>query len=198
MSLTVSSGLRLRLVRDSLLAFLDEGLGALGWFDANRRHQPVVVLPEPLESQPIEPNMIALSVETSAFEHIEVGSNLTDDAIACAFELYAESTSLGDHLAHDMRDLFRGRLGTGRGRIPIWDYAMATPAMIASAGVEALRLERNSSPSREAWQAHWYTLRLELHDAYYEPGPQLRTATTPGPDVLPGDDLFPSTGSLPV
>ena len=37
-------GLRVRLIRDNILAMLEQGLTDLGWFDEGRKHKPVTLI----------------------------------------------------------------------------------------------------------------------------------------------------------
>ena len=52
---------------------LEQSLSDLGWFDPNRRHRPVTLLPEPVEDDVhVEPNLVAVSVDEISPEYVEL------------------------------------------------------------------------------------------------------------------------------
>jgi hypothetical protein len=167
---TLTGGLRLRLVRDSALNAVVDGLTAQGWFDAGRRHRPVTVTAEPVGwEEPVEPNLLTVVVNALDSDYLETGSNFMRDTLRVVVDLYAESDTLGMELANDIRDLLRGRLGAAvtRSALPIWDYRLATPAVIAFADVDNVAVSRSIAVAQQSWRRYWFTIAADLYDAYY-------------------------------
>lgn len=165
----VVGGLRARLIHDSLSDVITYGLGAQGWFDTGRAHQPIKVLHGPHTwDVPVDYNALVIITQTVDNDEIEVGSNLTLDSSTHTVELYAESDSLGLELANDIRDVLRGRLpGTHLGSLPILDFRQATPIPLGYAVVDDVRVQRVVDQVPEAWARHVFTVRIVLHDIYY-------------------------------
>lgn len=167
---TVTGGLRARLLHDSFTATIENGLAGLGWLDSGRSHQPLQFLHGPHTwSVPVEFNTIVVTSQSAQSDEIEMGSNLIANSTEIYAELYAETDSLGMHLANDVRDLLRGRLPGGADReiIPILDYRLATPAAIGHANVLSIDLQRTTDQVPEVWARHVFTISVVLEDVYY-------------------------------
>jgi hypothetical protein len=170
--IALTGGVRLRLLRDSALQAVTDGLTAQGWFDANRRHKPVRIIAEPLAwDEPVEPNLITVTLDSIDTAFQETGSNLTQDTVRVLTDLYVENDTVGIEMANDIRDLFRGRIGTGvaRGSLPIWDYRLATPVVITHADMGEVRVTRPATTVQQHWQRSWFTVTAEVRDTYYTP-----------------------------
>lgn len=162
-------GLRVRLVLDSLYHTINGALGALGWYDPHRNHQPLRFLAKPLRwDQPVQPNLVGLQIETMELTEIELGSGLTDSEIAVRFDCYTENDSVGAHLTNDIRDLLRGRhtVGPQHPVFDLYDYRQATPPLLGYAVVDEARIERSAALVQPAAFRHWYQIRCFVHDYY--------------------------------
>lgn len=191
----VAGGLRARFLQDSLLAVVQEILTASGWHDPGRHHAPIVVIAEPVAwDQPVAVNTLAISATLRYGQYVEVGSNLTTDTIHMSIDFFAETDALGIHLTNDLRDGLRGRLAVGavRGMFPIYDYRLATPALVGTAAVARVEIARQLAPATEAWTAQVHSLACNIEDTYYGESPP--TTAYPGPDLAPGPDLYPVGG----
>lgn len=165
----IVGGLRARLLHDSLFNTVDAGLGELGWYDPDRRHQPLRLVDQPArEDETVSVNTMAMDVRTVDLFDLEVGSGLTQDDIAVVFDFYAENDSVGFDVTNDVRDLLRGRLDVGpqRASFDLQDYRQDPPVKIGYATVDEVRVERPAAVAVQEWRRHWYQIRCVVHDAY--------------------------------
>lgn len=166
---TIVGGLRARLIRDSAYAWIREGLEALGWDDAGRRHLPIVWREGDVDfDEKIEFNTISLSQTDVIDEDAELGSSLTNDTWTFYVDFFAENDSVGTHFIHDVRDILRGKMpaiGRGRPTFDVYDYSLATPVIIAVCDVERVTVDRANNFPRP-WQKHWYVCRFDVVDTY--------------------------------
>lgn len=167
--MTIVGGLRTRLLQDSFLAVVEEGIRAIGWLDVGRSHQPVRLQAEPANwREPIAPNLIAVDLTAVTVVEVEVGSWLTADTTIAYADLYAESEALGVELSNDIRDILRGRLDLNvNGTLPIYDYRQATPSVVGRVAITEVNSLRATAAAQEPWQRHWFRVRCELIDTYY-------------------------------
>lgn len=194
--MTVTGGLRLRLLVDSLHQATTDALRDLGWFDAGRMHLPITVLsgPNDLPGEPI--NVLVIGVESLETTWIEMGSDLNTDRLAVDCVFYAEHDTVGIHLINDLRDAMRGRITshfTLAGSFPLLDFRLATPTPIGYAQVVAATSNRRMPTSSQDYQRHIHTLECVIHDTYYAEGEFI-----PPPPVSPGDVLIDSEGTALV
>lgn len=162
-------GLRARLLQDSLYHTINDALGELGWYDQHRQHQSLRFLAKPLRwDQAVQPNLIAMQIETVELAELELGSGLTEDEIAVLFDCYLENESVGAHLTNDLRDLLRGRhtVGPQHPVFDLYDYRQATPPTIGYAVIDEVRIERSSALVQQDYARHWYQVRCLVHDVY--------------------------------
>jgi hypothetical protein len=167
---TITGGIRLRLLRDSALHAVTDGLAEQGWFQPNRRHRPVTVTSGALDwDEPVQSNLVTVSIDAVSTEQVEVGSTLTNDTIRLVTDLFVENDTVGVELANDIRDIYRGRIGTvmARAALPIWDYRLATPVTIAYATFDQVRIVRSVATAQQLWQRFWFTVIADVSDAYY-------------------------------
>jgi hypothetical protein len=166
---SVVGGLRARLIRDSIYQCIYDALDELGWFDAGRRHRPIIFTGASVANdEEIAWNTIALSDEDLTESDLEMGSTAVETRWAYYVDFYAEDDSIGKHLIHDVRDLLAGRMssiGRAHARVEIYDYRMATPAPIFSVDLEHIEVSR-AHDFPKAWQKHWYACRFDVIDAY--------------------------------
>lgn len=171
--MTIVGGLRARLIKDSFFYMLEGRLTALGWFDSGRQHLPVNMLAMPRNwDQPIEFNTLAVSAEDVNDTESEMGSNLAEDRWTVYVDFFAEDDSVGADLANDVRDILRGKMpsiGASRAVLDVYDYRQATPPVIAYVDIENVLLDRARNFPRP-WQQHWYAIRCDLVDEYYDDG----------------------------
>ena len=182
-------GLRIRLLHDSMVDALRDGLEEQGWFNPNRTHRPVRLLSAPQRwDEPLEPNTLAVTTRAVDGRYIELGSNYLEDEIPVRIDLYAEGDSIGVDLTNDIRVILRGRIGTAvaNGSLAILDFRQATPSPLGHVLVTDARVLRNALLNETNWMRHWFTVSCVLIDAYNPPSP-----IYPGPDLVPGPDLYP-------
>lgn len=164
-----TGGLRARLIKDSVFNTVRDALDDLGWFDTGREHMPVSLVAEPLEDdEAIRPNLIALDDDAIMSSDSEMGSNLASHEWDMVFDVYAESASLGQHLAIDIRDILQGRFSTiGRAHpvITVYDYTQATPPEIFKCELENISYDRARS-AMKSWQKHWFIVFFTVVDEY--------------------------------
>jgi hypothetical protein len=162
-------GLRARLLRDSCILALETGLDELGWFDNGRRHRSITFAKEPLRyDEPVEPNLIGLSLGDLSETDIEVGSSLVTASWALAVDVFAEDESLGQHLWGDIRDLLRGRLASRvRSTVPIMDLRQATPSQVGYAEVVDVIATRQWAMVEAPWQRTWFRVEATVEDTYF-------------------------------
>lgn len=164
MSTTITGGLRSRLLERSLAAKVRAGLETLGWFDSDRQHLPINFVARQYDLNEVVPlNTVAAFLDDVEEDPVELGSNLADHGIDMWIDVYAESDSLGKHLADDIRDMLGGRLaGYTDPSIIVTDLDDVT---IFVAQIENLRRERaRNFPN--PWQRHWFTVSAQVVDTY--------------------------------
>jgi hypothetical protein len=170
---TVVGGLRSRFLHDSLQNAVQDGLQALGWFDPSRAHRPIQFLAEPAEwDREIAANSMVVTTRSQATDWVEVGSLLHTDTVMMGIDIYGESDSFATHISNDVRDLLRGRLPLGPqlGMLPIYDYRMATPAVIGAALIADVVVTRVRPQVNRPHSLFWFGVDVELHDSYYDSG----------------------------
>lgn len=165
----ITGGLRARLIRDSFEAMVEAALRARGWFDAGRRHEPVTIMSAPADwNEPVTVNAIAISASDVNDESAEMGSNYTQDTWTYYVDIYAESESLGMDVAHDVRDILRGKLpsvGRGLQSFDVYDYTLATPVVIFQCEIENVIVDR-ARGTLQPWERFWFPVRCEVVDCY--------------------------------
>lgn len=165
----VVGGLRTRLIRDSIYHMIYDALEELGWFDAGRRHLPISFTGDiTAQDDEIAFNTVTISVEDTYESDLELGSNAVETTTTFYVDFFAENDAIGTHLINDVRDIVAGRMSTiGRthARVPIFDFRMATPAVIFNVEIERVQVDR-ALGFPKPWQKHWYACNFEVIDAY--------------------------------
>jgi hypothetical protein len=169
---TIVGGLRVRLVFDSLKNDIETALTALGWFDSGRSHEDLIFLTGPVDGQnaeePIRFNTLVLNAEDLTDFPLEMGSHYAEHRRVYYLTLYAESKSVGDHLAADLRDYLQGRMpsiGVGE-TFQVYDYTQATPPVISVAEIEGVLMDGPPQTISYPWQRFMYDIAFDVLDSY--------------------------------
>jgi hypothetical protein len=167
--MTVVGGLRARFLSDSFFNLISDSLDDLDWFNSEREHEPLRVLPEPQDLQnPIMFNTIAISMEDEKDIGGELGSNLTETQVTFYIEIFCESEALLIHLSRDLKDILGGRyvsIGRVLPSFPIYDYRQATPEIIAYAQINRIDVDKPRDFG-QPWLKHWRIIRVLVEDTY--------------------------------
>lgn len=134
----IEGGLLERFIEESVYRLIVDALDDLGWFDTGRQHEPIVPRAEPYAlDETIEKNALVIELELTEDEEFETGQAAAiEDGIDAYVDFYAENTSLGRHLAGDVRGILRGKMpsiGRLTNTFEIIDWSLATPTPIAGA-----------------------------------------------------------------
>jgi hypothetical protein len=166
---TITGGLRDRLIFDSMWRTVDNGLRAIGWYNAGRDHLPVTFVPEQLNwDEQIALNTIAVAPLDVKDRAWELGSDFRQNRWVFYFDVFGEDEAIGNHLSGDIRDILRGKIpsiGRNMPVVNIYDYTQATPPMIGYCEVSKVVKERSPSFSHR-WERYLYVIRVELDDYY--------------------------------
>lgn len=163
-------GLRERLLFDSVVHHVVQGLTCLGWFDTDRQHRPIVVDHDvaPYQKQ-VALNTLALVDETNTVYDDELGSNAVVNTRSLYWDFYAENDVVGRHLIGDIRDILGGHrheLGPDyRGpEVPLVDFS--TGERFGTFEVEGLDTLRNFEDESVPYRRYWFTCRVSGVDTY--------------------------------
>lgn len=152
-------GLRDRMVIESLGNHITEELTTLGWFDAGREHNPIVVTTGfPNDTAEVALNTIAYSVEEAAGRDEEMGTRAEVHETSFFVDFFAQDDSIGWHLSGDVYSFLK--------RNPVLDvFDYATGGDPVDFQVELMEVDRRK-PSRavNAWQRHWFTVSFIAED----------------------------------
>jgi hypothetical protein len=164
---TVVGGVRARLIKDNLFNMVKSHLTSLGWFNTGRQHRPFSMVAEEFDTDTEIPmNTLVLADADIVSTEWEMGSLMAEDRWTFYFDFYAENDAIGLHLIQDVKAILEGRfasLGQIGPSFPIYDYRMATPAVIFYAEVENIDLAKAQNFPKP-FQRHWYALRFEIID----------------------------------
>lgn len=164
--MSYAGGLRQRLINDSVYHLLMEQLGSLGWFDSGAEHTALTVRTESVPNdEEIQLNTLVISETFTTDSDAETGSNYGEITTVFYVDFYAENEALGKHLAHDVRDILRGRLGTTEQRLPVYDWSLATPAIVFYCEIEDVQVDQ-ARDFPKPWQKNWWTCRFDVVDYY--------------------------------
>lgn len=166
---TITGGLRLRLIRESLFAMIEDALDQLDWFDGTRPHLPVTFLSKNLNHDvQIDPNTGALTDENMASDEVELGSLMAEHRWIFYVDFFAESDALGLHFIGDVKGILEGRMNSiGRDdpSFTVYDYRQATPPSIATCQIEDVTTDR-AHGFLKPWLEHWYAAQFTVLDYY--------------------------------
>lgn len=191
----IRGGLRTRFITDSLRLTVVAALHQLGWFDptihdtpqGRRAHQPVRYIAHPAPwNEPIEPNSITINPEGLDDEQRGLGGEV-EDSLRFYVDILAENDQVGWHITRDVRDIILGRssaLGRTGPVVDVYDFRMATPAAFTTVGVERAFIDRGLV-STHPWMNHWFMVRVDLSDDYYDEYGDAHVTTTWSPEFDP-------------
>jgi hypothetical protein len=164
-----AGGLRARLIRDSFYNMIHHSLDQLGWFDTNRDHIPINMVPKEVSlDEEISLNTLSVSADTASLTQWEMGSNLEENRQLYYVDFYAEDDSIGTHMIFDVRDILSGKMSSiGRftNVFTVYDYTLATPVPIFDCELDNVTVSRSRNPSK-TWQKFWYSIQLSVLDYY--------------------------------
>lgn len=167
--MTITGGLRARFLNDSFYNLVKDSLDELGWFDANREHEPLQVLPEAQDFQePIPFNTVAVSMEDEKDIGGELGSNLTEQEITFYIDLFCESEAILIHLARDIKDILGGRYASidrTLASFPMYDYTKATPEIFAYGHINRVDVDKPRNFG-QPWLKYSRFIRVLVEDTY--------------------------------
>jgi hypothetical protein len=166
---TIVGGLRARLIHDSVEAHVFDILNQLGWFDAGRRHTPIVIVPKPKKwDEPIPFNSIAIDLTNNSDEEAEMGSNLTNETHIVNVDFYGENEAIARHVAGDLAAAFRGKMPSisrTTMSLPVFDFRDPAAPVLFSCQVETVAIDKaHNFP--HPWQQFWHSVRFDLIDTY--------------------------------
>lgn len=168
---TVVGGLRARFIHDSFVAMITDALAARSWFDSDRRHLPIVVTTQPYGwDEPIPVNTVTISGEDSVSADAELGSTASDDTWTFYIDFYAENEALGMDVAHDIRDILRGKIpsvGRGRPDLTVLDWREDPPTPLFKCQLEDIVMDRARGFTRP-FERYWYAVRCDVVDENYD------------------------------
>lgn len=171
-----TGGLLDRMVIESFRNMLHDALEALGWFDADRQHQPINWVTEPTpHSEQIPFNTVATTFEDIDSSVMEMGSEAGAELVHVAWtDFYAEpgppegngGEALGKHFIGDVRAIIAGQMpevGRNAPILDVLDWRMATPEVITTVYVDVERLKAAKVHRfDQPWERWWYTCYTEL------------------------------------
>lgn len=171
--MTVTGGLRDRLIHENILRQIREDLVDRGWrmidddgttiLNPSRdSHVPLRVIDEypTEETEEVPLNTIAVSLGDSFQDMLELGSRGEIHMTPVYADFFAENDSLMRHVAGDIYAWVNEHPVIG-----IWDFSLATPAVDFYVEVE----EESPTKDRPAratnpWQKHWMTVSWVVRD----------------------------------
>ena len=166
----VSGGTLYRLLNDSFHLMLEQSLSDLGWFDSNRRHRPVTLLPEPVEDDVhVEPNLVTVSVDEVSPKYVELGSTFAEHRVRAYVDIYGESKALALSLMGDIKDIVDGRIVSIGREFPtfsVLDLRAATPSELFVCGIENVSASRERFYSKP-FEKYWWFVECDLVFAYH-------------------------------
>jgi hypothetical protein len=167
--MAVNGGLRARLIKDSLYRMLNESLTALGWFDENRNHLPISFPAVPVDDgTEIALNTMSLSDGDVLSSEWEMGSDMKEHQWSFFVDFYAEKSTLGLHVAHDIKAILEGsHPDIGRERPTFSVYGATDPdTELFVAHVEDVSVDRaHGFPN--PWQKNWYAVTFTVIDYHW-------------------------------
>lgn len=161
-----AGGLRERLISDSVYHLLKDSLTLLGWFNPTRPYRTITIRTESVANdEEIDLNTIVISETVTTDNEAELGSNMGTVTTTFYVDFYAENEALGKDLIHDVRDILKGRVGRTGTNLPVYDWSMATPALIFDCGIEDVVVDQ-ARDFPKPWQKHWWACRFDVVDNY--------------------------------
>jgi hypothetical protein len=144
---------------ESLGNHIQGNLTTLGWFAAGREHSPISVITGfPNDTDEVQLNTIAFSVEDAFGEDLELGSKAENHQTAFFVDMFMESDAVGWHLSGDIYYFLKKNP-----ILAVYDYsAVGDPIDFR---VELSEVDRRKPPrATNAWQRHWFTVSFLAED----------------------------------
>jgi len=162
-------GVRIRMIQDNMMRYIEQGLDDLGWFSSGRNHAPIDVRSDPVDWD-VEalPNIVSVTIDHSDEMESELGSNLTENRWDFYVDVYCEKESLAIHLTTDIRDLLRGKfssIGFSQPVLHVFDLTQATPSLIFTCDIEDLSMDKNRFANKP-YQSSWWVISFVVVDEY--------------------------------
>lgn len=166
---TYVGGLRARLIRDSLYNMLHNALSDLGWFDANRDHIPINMIPKETSlDEEIPLNTLSISGDNSTLNDWELGSRMQENRWIYYVDFFAEDDAIGTHMIYDVRDVLAGKMsGIGRTApmMTVYDFTLATPSALFDCEFDNIVVDRSRNPVKP-FMKYWFSIQLAVLDFY--------------------------------
>jgi len=156
----LEGGLRDRMIHESLGRHIETDLTTRGWFDAGRDHAPIIVITGfPNDTDEVEINTIAFSVEDATGEDLEMGSLSEVHQTAFFVDMFMEDDAVGWHLSGDVYSFVRKNAAS----LDVFDYSQGgDPVDFTVSLIEIQR--RKPTRAVNSWQRHWFTVGLIAED----------------------------------
>lgn len=165
-------GLRSRLIWDAVYNMIHDSLDSLGWFDPNRDHAPIFMIPEPYTSiEEIQPNTLTLVPEDMDSIDMELGSRLTERSRTFWMDFFAEDEVIATHMIGDVVDILEGRMahiGRTNNWIDVYDPQIATPYLVTSCEIDHVTSHPGSNERAVStqWRRNWRACAFDILDLY--------------------------------
>jgi hypothetical protein len=167
---TVVGGKRLRYIKDSLYYMLRDSLTDLDWLTTQPTRKDVTLLAEQIEiGKEIKPNVVAISTEDLFGKSMELGSNGQINTWNLFVDIFAESESLGVHLAGDILDILRGKFASIGRQFPTLEVSDPNGTVLFNCPIDNVELNRVREWDKP-FNRYWWVIGFELRDAYYDDG----------------------------
>jgi hypothetical protein len=169
MSAQYVGGIRDRLIHESLVNLVTTGLTQIGWFNSNRTHDPLTILPEQKHwDEDLAYNTITIAPDTQDPEDWELGAYASKTSTVFYIDVYGQNEALGQQISGDIRDIVQGKFsaqGVYPGQMTVMDYTQATP--VPAFVVEINNVTRDRARNwPHKFQRFLYIIRLEVVDYY--------------------------------
>lgn len=158
--MTLTGGLRDRMLFDSMMNSIIDNLTGLGWFDGGRYHQPITVV-DAYPDENTEPaiNTLAFSVDIGVGDRMEMGSRGEIHVTTVFVDFFAESDALARHVIGDVYTHLKSN-----DTLPVYDYRQATPPIDFYVEVEEGVDKRTPTRRVNPWQKHWAVCSFQVSD----------------------------------
>lgn len=168
--MVTEGGKRDRMVSHSLFRLVQDKLDELNWLDETpAEHQRVRVIEGPWPDEtPIPLNTVIVYIDDIDYDEMEVGSSNSEfSSKALVADVYAESQSIGTHLAGDVCALLRGQMPSidrTQAKLEVYDWSLATPAVFAVCDLVDISNLRGGKGSTQPWERYWWSVTGTIED----------------------------------
>lgn len=153
--MALTGGLRDRMILESVLQDIKAYMATLGWFDADREHEPITIVDEyPDEDGDVPINTMAFSYGDIRSQPLELGGAAEEITNPIFIDFFAESDALGRHVVGDVHEHVQKQ-----GQFAVYDYSQITPPVEFIVQVNDGSIDKRK-PTRavNAWQKNWHVL----------------------------------------